>query len=112
VTFYTHPLTALLSQTGSANHYIEDVVFITGPAICEHESIAFTSHNILQQLNELVDWAQMQREESTFYNEKTSFGSTGFDESLKLLKDNSIKECLPWREVKVPLDIYVNGSLH
>ena len=67
-----------------------------------------TSHNILEQLNELVDWAQMQREKITFNAEKLHLVHR-VDQSLELLKDNSTQKNVVL-ENKVPFGIYVNAD--
>jgi two-component system sensor histidine kinase/response regulator len=101
-----NPLTALLISSDQLNHYTEDPVY---DGIQPYVSMIHrTSHNILGQLNELVDWAQMQREKITFDAEKLHLVRR-VDESLELLKDNSAQKNVVL-ENKVPFDIYVNAD--
>ena len=101
-----NPLTALLISSDTLNHEIEKPVFdgIRPYAKVIHR----TSHKILQQLNELVDWAQMQREKTTLNTEKLHLVSA-VDQSLELLKANALQKDIVL-ENKVPFDIYVNAD--
>ncbi len=67
-----------------------------------------TSHKILGQLNELVEWAQMQREKTTFNSEKLHLVQ-GVDQSLDLLKANALQKSIIL-ENGIPHDIYVNAD--
>lgn len=67
-----------------------------------------TSHKILEQLNELVNWAQMQREKTTFNSEKLHL-LDGVDQSLELLKANAGQKNIVL-ENRVSSDIYVNAD--
>ena len=101
-----NPLTALLISSDTLNHEIEKPVFdgIRPFAKVIHR----TSHNILQQLNELVDWAKMQQEKTTLNPEKIHLVSA-VDQSFELLKSNATQKNI-FFENKVPLDIYVKAD--
>ena len=58
-----NPLTALLLASDELNSHSENNTF--DPIQPFIKIIHRTSHNILQQLNELVDWAKMQQEKTT-----------------------------------------------
>ncbi|HQS06227.1 MAG TPA: histidine kinase dimerization/phospho-acceptor domain-containing protein, partial [Daejeonella sp.] len=60
-----NPLTALMITSDKLSRDTENSK--VGPLA---KIIHRTSHKILDQLNELVDWAQMQREKTTFNSEK------------------------------------------
>jgi two-component system, sensor histidine kinase and response regulator len=102
-----NPLTALLISSDQLNHHTENYIYDeVRPFV---KMIHRTSHNILQQLNELVDWAQKQREKITINPEKLHLVS-GVDQSLELLKDNATQKNVSL-ENKVPFDIYVNADI-
>lgn len=67
-----------------------------------------TSHKILDQLNELVEWAQMQREKTTFNSEKLHL-VLGVDQSLDLLKANALQKNIVL-ENRISHDLYVNAD--
>ena len=101
-----NPLTALLISSDklilkTENHIFDEIQ----PLI---NIIHRTSHKILQQLNELVDWAKMQREKTTFNSEKLYLVRV-VDQSLELLKANALQKNIVL-ENKVPFDIYVNAD--
>jgi len=101
-----NPLTALLVSSDklilkTENHIFDDIQ----PLV---KIIHRTSHKILQQLNELVDWAKMQREKPTFNSEKLYLVRV-VDQSLELLKANALQKNIVL-ENKVPFDIYVNAD--
>ena len=55
------------------------------------EIIHRTSNKILEQLNELVDWAKKQREKTSFNPEKLHL-LRSINESLELLKTNAVQK--------------------
>lgn len=59
-----------------------------------------TAHKIVQQLNELVEWAKQQREKTSFAPIKINLLS-GLDESMELLKANAIQ-----KEIKLLNEVY------
>jgi signal transduction histidine kinase len=101
-----NPLTALLISSDQLNHFAENSIYDeVRPFV---KMIQRTSQNILQQLNELVDWAQKQREKVTINPEKLLLVHR-VDQSLELLKDNYTQKNVVL-ENKVPFDIYVNAD--
>lgn len=101
-----NPLTALLIASDQLsqdidNHNIEKIKPFA-------KIIHRTSNNILQQLNELVEWAQMQKEKTNLNPEKLHLVS-GVDQSLELLKANALQKNIVL-ENKVPVDLYVNAD--
>jgi len=99
-----NPLTALLISSDALSHDTENHIFDgIQPYV---KVINRTSHNILQQLNELVEWAKMQHEKANLNSEKLHL-VRGVDQSLELLKANALQKNIIL-ENKVPLDIYVN----
>ena len=101
-----NPLTALLLASDELNSHSENKTFDhIQPFI---KIIHRTSHNILQQLNELVDWAKMQQEKTTLNPEKIHLVSA-VDQSFELLKSNATQKNI-FFENKVPLDIYVKAD--
>jgi PAS domain S-box-containing protein len=102
-----NPLTALLISSDVLIHETENYIFDSiQPYI---KVISSTSHNILQQLNELVDWAQMQREKTAIKPEKIQL-VFNVDLSLELLKTYARQKDIVL-ENKVPFDIYVNADI-
>ncbi|MEI9954822.1 MAG: hybrid sensor histidine kinase/response regulator [Ferruginibacter sp.] len=67
-----------------------------------------SSHNILQQLNELVDWAKSQQEKSVLNLEKIILVAA-VNDSLELLRPNTIQKNIVL-ENKVASDICVNAD--
>jgi signal transduction histidine kinase len=67
-----------------------------------------TSNKILDQLNELVDWAKKQREKTNFNPEKLQLYK-GIDESLELLKANATQKSIKL-ENEIPRNVYVNAD--
>ncbi|HCN82532.1 MAG TPA: hypothetical protein DIT07_02785, partial [Sphingobacteriaceae bacterium] len=72
------------------------------------EIIHRTSNKILEQLNELVEWAKKQREKTTFNPEKLQL-LRSIDESLELLKTNAVQKNVRLKN-NIPEDIYVNAD--
>ncbi|MBC7914045.1 MAG: hybrid sensor histidine kinase/response regulator [Pyrinomonadaceae bacterium] len=67
-----------------------------------------TAHKIVQQLNELVDWAKEQREKTKFAPKEINLLS-GLNESLELLKVNAIQKQIKLVN-KVVNGMYVNAD--
>ena len=102
-----NPLTALLISSDALSHDTEDHIFDgIQPYI---KVINRTSHKILDQLNELVDWAQLQREKTALHFEKLHL-ALGIDQSLELLRANALQKNIVL-ENKVPFSIYVNADI-
>jgi signal transduction histidine kinase len=72
------------------------------------EIINRTSNKILQQLNEVVDWAKKQRERTNFNPEKLQLFHS-VNESLELLKTNAIQKEIVL-ENKIAKNIWVNAD--
>jgi signal transduction histidine kinase len=101
-----NPLTSLLLSSKNLNDDIDNI------APKEIKMLAGiihrTSNKILDQLNELVDWAKMQREKINFNPGKLQLYS-GINESLELLKANAIQKSIKL-ENEIPHNIYVNAD--
>jgi signal transduction histidine kinase len=101
-----NPLTSLLISSKNLNQDIENI----SPKELKLLSgiIHRTSNKILQQLNELVEWAKKQREKTNFKPEKLQL-VRGISESLELLKASAIQKSIRF-ENKIAEDIYVNAD--
>jgi signal transduction histidine kinase len=101
-----NPLTALLLAsevlTTQADSNIFDAV---QPFV---KVIHRSSHNILQQLNELVDWAQKQQERTNFSPEKLHLFSA-VQQSFELLSANALLKNIAF-ENDIPGHLYVNAD--
>lgn len=101
-----NPLTALLVSSEKLSrktdeYQIDELKQLSG-------IIHRTSNKILQQLNELVEWAKKQREKTTFNPKKIQL-LKGMNMSLELLKANAAqKEII--LENRISEDIYVNAD--
>jgi len=98
-----NPLTALLASSEHLNRnadklHPEQIRIFSG-------IIKKTSNKILDQLNELVEWAKNQREKVSFNPEKINL-SNGIEVSLDLLRPNASQKKIKL-ENKTPKDIYV-----
>jgi signal transduction histidine kinase len=101
-----NPLTALIVSSEKLSRDVEkhspgEVLHLSG-------IIHRTSNKILQQLNELVDWAKKQREKTSFNPEKIHL-LNGMNESLELLKANAIQKNIAL-ENRVPKNIHVHAD--
>ncbi len=101
-----NPLTSLLISSKNLNQDIENI----SPKELKLLSgiIHRTSNKILQQLNELVEWAKKQRAKTNFKPEKLQL-VRGINESLELLKASAIQKSIRF-ENKIAEDIYVNAD--
>jgi signal transduction histidine kinase len=102
-----NPLTALLIASDQLSKDIENHIFEQIQPFAK--IIHNTSHNILQQLNELVDWAKTQQEKTTLNIEKINLVAA-VDQSFELLKAYATQKNIVL-ENKVPFDIYVNADV-
>ena len=101
-----NPLTSLLLSSQKLNSNIEN---ITAQEIKMYAGIIHrTSNKILEQLNELVDWAKKQREKTSFSPEKLRL-SKGINESLELLKAGAIQKSIKF-DNSIPDDIYIHAD--
>src|SRR6201996_2743673 len=101
-----NPLTSLLLSSKNLNDDIDkispkEVKMLAG-------IIHRTSNKILDQLNELVDWAKKQREKTNFNPGKLQLHK-GINESLELLKPNAIQKSIKL-ENEISPNIYVNAD--
>lgn len=101
-----NPLTALLASSEKLNRNIEKLNMRELKQLSE--IINRTSNKILNQLNELVDWAKKQREKTTFNPEKIHL-LKGMDESIELLRTNAAQKKIVL-ENNIPENIYVNAD--
>ena len=101
-----NPITALLIASDQLSQDIENHIFEQIQPFAK--IIHRTSHNILQQLNELVDWAKMQQQKITLNLEKINLGAA-VDQSFELLKAFARQKNIVL-ENKVPFEMYVNAD--
>lgn len=101
-----NPATALIATSEKLNRDIEK---LSKNDIKNLSSIIHrTAHKIVQQLNELVDWAKKQRDKTSFTPQRIHL-LEGMNDSLELLKANAAqKEISLFNEV--PEEIYVNAD--
>lgn len=101
-----NPLTALLVSSEKLN---KDIHKSSPKEIATLSSIIHrTSHKILQQLNELVEWAKKQHDKANFNPEMLHLLEK-MDESLELLKDNAAQKRIKLSN-QVPQEIYVHAD--
>jgi signal transduction histidine kinase len=98
-----NPLTSLLLASKNLNENAEKIA----PKELQMVSgiIHRTSNKILQQLNELVEWAKKQRQKTSFNPEKIQLHAR-IAESLELLKVNAIQKSVRL-ENNISHDVYV-----
>jgi signal transduction histidine kinase len=101
-----NPLTALLASSGKLS---EDPENMAPPMIKQLAKIVHrTANRLLDQLNEVIDWAKKQSEKTNF-NPKRIRLANGITESLELLKPNASQKKIRL-ENKIPKDIYVSAD--
>jgi signal transduction histidine kinase len=101
-----NPLTSLLLSSKNLN---DDIDKITPKELKMLAGIIHrTSNKILDQLNELVDWAKKQREKTNFNPEKLQLYK-GINESLELLKPNATQKSIKL-ENEISQNVYVNAD--
>lgn len=84
-----NPATALIATSEKLNRDIEKLA--VGDIKNLSNIIHRTAHKIVQQLNELVDWAKKQRDKTSFNPKKINLVS-GLDDSLDLIKANAVQK--------------------
>ena len=101
-----NPLTSLLASSENLSRETEKL----RPEMVKKlsEIIHRTSNKILKQLNELVEWAQNQRQKTNFNPEKIKL-SQGINESLDLLRTNAVQKRLKF-ENNIDEHIYINAD--
>ena len=97
-----NPLTALLIASEQLSNDVEEHIFDEIQPYAK--SIHRSSNNILKQLNELVDWAQRQKERTSFNPEKLKL-FFAVDQSFELLKANA-------RQKNIVLDNNVSADIY
>ncbi len=101
-----NPFTALLASSEKLNR---DFAKLKPAELQNFSQIIYrTSKKILDQLNELVEWAKNQREKTNFNPCKLQL-IKGMDESFELLKNNAAHKEIKL-ENKVREDIYVTAD--
>jgi two-component system, sensor histidine kinase and response regulator len=101
-----NPLTVLLLASDALSSESENNIF--DPIQPFIKIIHRSSHNILQQLNELVDWAKTQKDKTTLNLEKINLFAA-VNQSFELLKANATQKNIVL-ENKVPADMWVNAD--
>jgi len=101
-----NPLTSLLASSENLN---KDAEKLRPDQIKMFSGIINrTSHRILNQLNELVEWAKNQREKTNFSPEKLDL-RLRINDSLDLLKANAVQKNIKL-ENNIESGIYVNAD--
>jgi signal transduction histidine kinase len=101
-----NPLTSLLL---SSENLMSNMDHLEHETIKKFASIIHrTSNKILDQLNELVDWAKKQREKTVFNPERIHL-IQGINESLELLKPSASQKAIRF-DNDVPYDLYVQAD--
>jgi two-component system sensor histidine kinase/response regulator len=101
-----NPLTALLASSEKLNTNTGE---LNPNQIKQLSQIIFrTSNKILEQLNDVVEWAKRQREKTNF-NPKRIELSQGINDSLELLKPNAAQKEIRL-ENKTPDGLFVNAD--
>ncbi|MEJ7778914.1 MAG: ATP-binding protein [Daejeonella sp.] len=101
-----NPLTALLISSNKLRLDTENPVFNGIQPLVK--IIHSTSNKILQQLNELLEWAKLQKDKTSINPEKLHL-VRAVDQSLDLLKANALQKNIVL-ENEVPFDLYVNAD--
>jgi len=101
-----NPLTALLASSARLNDEPEKLEPRQLTQL--YQIIHRTSHRLLDQLNEVVEWAKKQSEKTNFNPQKVLLFE-GIDESLELLKPNAAQKEIRL-ENKTPRDLYVKAD--
>jgi signal transduction histidine kinase len=101
-----NPLTALLASSGKLNTEPENLS--PGQVKQLAQIIHRTSNKLLDQLNEVIEWAKKQSKKANFNPEKIHLAG-GVEEALELLKPNAIQKEIRLLN-KTPKDIYVKAD--
>jgi two-component system sensor histidine kinase/response regulator len=101
-----NPLSALLTASAKLNETPEE---LNDRQIKQLSGIIHrTSYRILNQLNEIVEWAKEQNEKNNFNPQKIHLAK-GIEESLELLKANAAQKNIRL-ENKTPRGLYVKAD--
>ena len=98
-----NPLTALLASSGKLSEEPENLS--PGQVKQLAQIIHRTSNKLLNQLNEVIDWAKKQSQKTSFYPEKVQLAA-GIEEALELLKGNALQKKIRLQN-HIPVDIEV-----
>jgi len=102
-----NPLTALLTSSAKLN---DNPASLNEKQLKQLSGIIHrTSNKILQQLNEVVEWAKEQREKTNFNPKKLHLHRT-IEESIELLKPNAVQKKIRL-ENRTPHDIFVKADV-
>jgi signal transduction histidine kinase len=102
-----NPLTAMLISSQKLNRDTETPAYnAIQPMV---KIIHRTSNKIVQQLNELLEWAQLQKDKTTINTEKLHL-ILAVDQSLELLKVNALKKNI-FLKNEVPFEHFINADL-
>ncbi|WP_259069345.1 response regulator [Mucilaginibacter sp. X4EP1] len=101
-----NPLTSLLISSNNLNTNLENlekkqIIMFAG-------IIHRTSNKILEQLNELVDWAKKQREKTNFNPEHFQLLG-GVNQSFELIRPNAAQKSIILK-IEIDEDIYVSAD--
>jgi signal transduction histidine kinase len=101
-----NPLTALLASSARLNDNPDNIEPRQLKQL--YQIIHRTSHRLLDQLNEVVEWAKKQSEKTNFNPEKMNLFE-GITESLELLKPNANQKGIRL-ENRTPKNIYAKAD--
>ncbi|TSD62886.1 hybrid sensor histidine kinase/response regulator [Inquilinus sp. KBS0705] len=108
-----NPLTALLASSGKLSENTES---LTPSQVKQLSQIIHrTSNKLLNQLNEVIDWAKKQTQRSSFNPQRIKLTS-GIEDSLELLRPNAqqkkinLQNCVP-EEIEVMADALMLRSI-
>ncbi len=102
-----NPLTALLATSENLSRDVEKLQPERTKMFAS--IIHRTSHKILDQLNELVDWAKEQREKTNFKPQELQLRQS-VNESLDLLRENAKQKNIKL-ENQVPDELYIHADV-
>ena len=102
-----NPLTAMLISSQKLNRDTETPAYNSIQPMVK--IIHRTSNKIVQQLNELLEWAQLQKDKTTINTEKLHL-ILAIDQSLELLKANALKKNI-FLKNEVPFEHFINADL-
>jgi len=102
-----NPLTAMLISSQKLNRDTETPAYNSIQPMVK--IIHRTSNKIVQQLNELLEWTQLQKDKTTINTEKLHL-ILAIDQSLELLKANALKKNI-FLKNEVPFEHFINADL-
>jgi len=102
-----NPLTALLASSGKLSENPEKLN--SGQVKQLSQIIHRTSNKLLNQLNEVIEWAKKQSQKTSFYPERIRLAE-GIEESLDLLKGNAQQKKITLQN-HIPRDLEVMADM-